>query len=90
MKMTSYGSIQWKGTTVSMDCYCLCGEHFHIDSDAPYYVQCLKCKQIYKVTDYVQLYPIESVPKGHIPPKVDDDQESRLIAEEWINERNHP
>jgi hypothetical protein len=77
------GYIQWKGTDVCMDCYCLCGEHFHIDGYFCYYVTCLKCKQIYEVSEYIHLRPIESVPKGHVSPKTDDDQESRIALESW-------
>ena len=35
-----YAFIQWKGTNVCMDCFCVCGEDMHIDSSFAYAVMC--------------------------------------------------
>lgn len=61
-----YGWIQWKGTDVCMDVYCLCGEQMHVDTDFLYYVQCPHCERIYEVGGHVTLYPMDHRPQGHV------------------------
>ena len=56
-----YGWIQWKGTNVCMDVYCKCGEHLHVDADFCYAVKCVKCKQIYELSCYIEMNPVDSV-----------------------------
>lgn len=51
--------IQWKGTDVCMDVYCRCGEHFHIDDDFAYYVECPECHQVYECGTQVKLVAID-------------------------------
>ncbi len=55
--------IQWKGTDVCMDCYCLCGKQFHIDAAFAYNVVCPYCKRQFVVGTCVSL--IEYDPATH-------------------------
>lgn len=50
--------IQWKGTDVCMDAYCICGVSLHIDDDFAYFLKCLSCGRVYEVGVYVKLYEI--------------------------------
>jgi len=50
--------IQWKGTDVCGDYYCVCGEQWHLDEDFVYYTRCPACKQAYRVGCHVRLYPL--------------------------------
>jgi len=47
--------IQWKGTDVCMDCYCTCGEQFHIDADFAYAVQCRHCGRRFEMSSMVEM-----------------------------------
>lgn len=47
--------IQWKGTDVCADYHCLCGQHFHIDAEFAYNVQCPYCQRIYEVSSVIEL-----------------------------------
>ena len=47
--------IQWKGTNVCADYYCVCGEQFHIDTDFAYAVKCPYCQRIYEVSAMIEL-----------------------------------
>lgn len=47
--------IQWKGTDVCADYYCVCGESFHLDSDFAYAVQCPYCQRRYEVSSVIDL-----------------------------------
>jgi len=47
--------IQWKGTDVCMDCYCVCGDQFHIDSDFTYAVKCPHCGQVYEMSSMIEM-----------------------------------
>jgi len=58
----SHGWIQWKGTDVCMDCYCKCGQHFHIDSTFAYYVKCPTCKAVYFCNGHIELIELEEEP----------------------------
>jgi hypothetical protein len=46
--------IQWKGTNVCMDFYCLCGEQFHIDADFTYAVSCPHCDRVYEMSSMIE------------------------------------
>lgn len=46
--------IQWKGTVVCMDFYCLCGEQFHIDDMFAYAVQCPHCERRYEMSSMIE------------------------------------
>ncbi len=52
--------IQWKGTNVCMDCYCLCGDQFHVDDDFTYAVQCPHCKRVYEMACHIEMREIDS------------------------------
>jgi len=47
--------IQWKGTDVCMDVYCVCGDQFHIDADFAYAIQCPHCKRRYEMSTRVEM-----------------------------------
>lgn len=47
--------VQWKGTDVCMDLYCVCGEQFHIDGFFAYAVQCPHCKRRYEMSTRVEM-----------------------------------
>lgn len=47
--------IQWKGTDVCADYYCVCGEQFHLDVDFAYAVQCHHCGRRYEVSAMIEL-----------------------------------
>lgn len=47
--------IQWKGTNVCADYYCICGNQFHVDSDFAYGVVCPHCKRRFEVSSMVEL-----------------------------------
>lgn len=61
-----YGWVQWKGTDVCMDAYCVCGEQMHIDADFAYHIKCSTCKRVYEVGGHVKLYEIDFEPDGTI------------------------
>lgn len=50
--------IQWKGTNVCGDYYCLCGDSFHVDADFAYAVQCPGCGRRYEVSSVIELREI--------------------------------
>jgi hypothetical protein len=52
---SSSAFIQWKGTDVCMDCYCVCGESFHFDADFAYAVQCPVCERRYEMSAVVEM-----------------------------------
>ena len=54
-----HGWIQWKGTRVCMDCYCVCGESFHIDNNFTYAIKCKKCNRMYMVNGHVEFIEIK-------------------------------
>lgn len=49
--------IQWKGTEVCADIYCVCGTHGHIDDWFMYYVRCKDCGQVYRVDHFIGMTP---------------------------------
>jgi hypothetical protein len=50
--------IQWKGTDVCMDCYCLCGKSFHIDAGFAYAVTCPHCNRRYEMSAVIEMREI--------------------------------
>jgi hypothetical protein len=50
-----YAFIQWKGTNVCMDCFCVCGEDMHIDSSFAYAVMCPHCKRRYEMSAVIEM-----------------------------------
>lgn len=47
--------IQWKGTDVCMDCWCICGENLHIHGDFAYAVKCHHCGRIFEMSAVVEM-----------------------------------
>lgn len=47
--------IQWKGTDVCMDCFCVCGDSFHIDAEFAYAVQCPHCARRYEMSAMIEM-----------------------------------
>lgn len=39
--------VQWKGTDVCMDIYCVCGVHGHFDGYFAYALKCPKCGTVF-------------------------------------------
>ena len=38
-----------------MDCYCPCGEQFHIDSDFAYAVKCRHCGRVFEMSAMIEM-----------------------------------
>ncbi len=72
--------IQWKGTEVCMDVYCICGEQFHIDADFAYSVKCLKCGRSYACNGHIELIELEEEPENVV---TDIDQASEILIDEF-------
>lgn len=64
----SHGWIQWKGTDVCMDLYCLCGVQEHFDGDFFYSYQCSECGQRYAVGQNIKLIPLTDEQAGEYGP----------------------
>lgn len=47
--------IQWNGTSVCMDNYCVCGEHFHVDAEFAYAVRCPHCARRYEMSAMIEM-----------------------------------
>lgn len=47
--------IQWKGTDLCADFYCVCGDQFHLDSDFAYCVQCPACNRRYELSTRIEM-----------------------------------
>ena len=54
----NYAFLQWKGTQVCMDLYCVCGEQWHLDEDFTYAVRCPHCRRVFKVEPYVRIHEV--------------------------------
>jgi len=52
--------IQWKGTDLCADFYCVCGNQFHIDSEFVYAVQCPHCERRYELSARLELREMPS------------------------------
>lgn len=50
--------IQWKGTNVCADLWCICGAQGHIDDEFMYFVRCIACGRVYRVGCHVTLYEV--------------------------------
>jgi hypothetical protein len=61
--------IQWKGTNVCMDVYCVCGDQFHVDADFAYAVQCRHCGRVYEMSAMIEMRELKDgeVWKGCAP-----------------------
>ena len=56
--------LQWKGTDVCMDLYCVCGEPTHLDCEFVYFFKCSKCGRIYEMDPTIKMI---EVPKEWYP-----------------------
>jgi hypothetical protein len=67
--------IQWKGTDVCMDCYCICSGQFHVDADFAYAVECPHCGRTYEMSAMIEMREITTSElwKGCAPRKGRDD-----------------
>jgi hypothetical protein len=54
-KERPFNFIQWKGTDVCMDFYCVCEKQFHIDDYFAYAVQCPHCEKKYELKSRVEV-----------------------------------
>lgn len=54
--------IQWKGTHVCMDVYCICGYHSHVHGEFAYHVKCPKCDRVYMCNGHIELILLEKEP----------------------------
>jgi hypothetical protein len=61
-----HGWIQWKGTDVSMDVHCKCGDVFHIDGFFAYYTKCPNCHIVYMCNGHIELIELEKEPECHV------------------------
>lgn len=61
-----HGWIQWKGTDVCMDVYCVCGAHCHVDGDFAYHVRCGACSRVYFCNGHIELIELETEPDNCI------------------------
>ena len=67
--------IQWKGTNVCMDCYCVCGDQFHIDNEFTYAVKCRACGRVYEMSAMIEMRELGSGEKWDgCEPARDDSQ----------------
>lgn len=57
-----HGWIQWKGTDVCMDIYCVCGYHSHVDAEFVYHVKCPSCNRVYMCNGHIELIELEVEP----------------------------
>jgi hypothetical protein len=51
--------VQWKGTDVCMDVYCLCEEQFHVDADFAYAVRCPHCNRVLEMKSVIEMREID-------------------------------
>lgn len=77
--------IQWKGTDVCMDIYCLCGRHMHFDGDFCYSIKCMHCGRVYGMPSSISLQLIDST-----SPFFDGAKEVRDDEDEECEERLEP
>lgn len=68
-----YAYIQWKGTEICADYYCVCGKQFHIDAEFAYYVQCHHCQRRYEVSSHIELREMAQSEEPDADCKVDED-----------------
>jgi hypothetical protein len=50
-----HGAIQWKGTEISMDVHCDCGNVSHISGNFVYFLKCPVCGTVYELNGFIQL-----------------------------------
>lgn len=55
-----YTFIQWKGTDLCADFFCICGDQFHVDAEFAYAVQCPHCQRRYELSLNVELRELSS------------------------------
>ena len=68
-----HGWIQWKGTDVCMDIYCVCGKHSHIDEQFAYHVKCPACHRVYSCNGHIEFILLEEPPELCVVEGVDNE-----------------
>ena len=53
-----HGWIQWKGTNVCIDLYCVCGEHLYFDGHFLYYWVCPHCYRLWEMGTHIPMYEV--------------------------------
>jgi len=53
-----HGWIQWKGTDVCIDLWCLCGSGTHFDGLFLYYWRCGNCGRVWEMGTHVNMYEV--------------------------------
>lgn len=70
---TPHAFIQWKGTDVCLDFYCVCGAGGHFDGYFAYYIQCGECGKVYETPQ--EMYGFRLLGENEVPrmePSVTD------------------
>jgi len=76
-----HAHIQWKGTDVCMDVYCVCGKSTHIDGEFAYNVKCTYCKRVYFVNGHIELIELKEEPENCVLMQdIEDNTTSTIIA----------
>lgn len=52
--------IQWKGTSVCMDCFCPCNQPFHVDAEFAYAVKCPHCGRRFEMSAMIEMREMAS------------------------------
>lgn len=47
--------IQWKGTEVCCDLYCICGNQFHLDTEFMYAIEYPHCHRKFEVSAMIEM-----------------------------------
>ncbi|KKL21398.1 hypothetical protein LCGC14_2445910 [marine sediment metagenome] len=65
VKNKPHGFIQWKGTDVCLDMFCVCGESWHFDEAFLYAVECANCGRKYAVDHHVLFIELTEDEQDH-------------------------
>ena len=57
-----HGWIQWQGTFVCMDVYCVCGHHSHLDDEFAFHIKCPECGRVYFCNGHIEFIELEEEP----------------------------
>ena len=90
--MSASAGIQWKGTDVCLDFYCICGFVGHFDGFFAYGLHCARCGQEWEMPTTLQLEPgspenelVQGTNRPHSPNALAADNAPRLA--EFSEER---
>jgi hypothetical protein len=76
-----HGWIQWKGTEVCMDFYCVCGYHSHIDAYFTYVIQCPDCGKMFMMNGNIQAIEIDTTDGYSVVIGEHDDMDEDEVRE---------